>query len=375
MKICFWGEIAGTLSGDSLGGGEKQIALLAICLARSGHEVVYVDYKVKMDYITPDGIKIFAVKGYDKGTKVIRNLTSRLRLIYSSLKAQKADVYYCRIRDFRHILAYWAARSVKAKFVLGLASDLDVSPLSLRLKYLYSAEMISFWWMINGVLSEIVYPFLLRKSDLVLAQQQGQKDTLDKMHIKSRIFGNLIEPNEIPVISENERNYFVYVGALDNRKGFRELFDLVNMAPDHKFRIIGEPRDKIASKLFDKLKEYGNVGLPGKLSHPDALKEIFGAKALISTSPMEGFPNIFLEAWEGGVPVFSLFVDPGNVIENEQLGIVAKGDLDKIVNALDNFRHEKNFLERAKSYLEKNHILNDDKIKEINMMFSELVSR
>jgi glycosyltransferase involved in cell wall biosynthesis len=374
MKICFWGEIAGTLNGEPLGGGEKQIGLLAKCLVRSGHEVVYVDYTVKNDYVTSDGIKVFGVKSYDKGIKIIRNVTSRLRLIYSSLIRQNADVYYCRIRDFRHILAYRAARKVKGKFVLGVASDLDVSSISFRLKYLYSTDRISLWGMVNGLISEVVYPFLLRKADLVLVQHRGQQNALLRKHIKSTIFCNLIELEEIPVIPENDRNYFVYVGALDRRKGFKEFFDLISMASRYKFRIIGEPRDKASLLLYNKLKSYNNVGLVGKLSHPDALKQIFGAKAMISTSPMEGFPNIFLEAWEGGVPVFSLYVDPGNVIEIEKLGIVAHGDLNRIVQALSDAGPDQDFLLRTKTYLERNHVLNDSKIREIEKIFTELVN-
>ena len=34
MKICFWGDIAGALTGNTSGGGELQIALLAKALAR-----------------------------------------------------------------------------------------------------------------------------------------------------------------------------------------------------------------------------------------------------------------------------------------------------------------------------------------------------
>ncbi len=40
MKICFWGDIGKALSGNTSGGGELQIALLARALAKAGHEVV-----------------------------------------------------------------------------------------------------------------------------------------------------------------------------------------------------------------------------------------------------------------------------------------------------------------------------------------------
>ena len=46
---------------------------------------------------------------------------------------------------------------------------------------------------------------------------------------------------------------------------------------------------------------------------------------------MEGFPNIFIEAWACGVPVLSLHVDPGGVIKKEGLGEIADGNINTLV--------------------------------------------
>ena len=45
MKVCFWGNIANTLHGDTAGGGELQIALLAKALVKSGL-IVIIDYTI-----------------------------------------------------------------------------------------------------------------------------------------------------------------------------------------------------------------------------------------------------------------------------------------------------------------------------------------
>jgi glycosyltransferase involved in cell wall biosynthesis len=375
MKICFWGEIAGALNGNPLGGGEKQIALLAKALVKAGHEVIYVDYTVQNDYSTDEGIKVYGIRGYEDGIKGLRNLTSRLRLIYKSLKDKKADIYYCRIRDFRHILAYWAARTVKAKFVFGTAADLDLLGLKERLKYLYFTDVRSLWWFTNGFLSEIVYPFLLRKSDLVLVQHEGQKKILSGNNIKSTVFPNLIDITDGVLLSCSDSKDYVYVGALDKRKGFDILFDLIERTPDQSYKIIGEPRDKIASYLFDKLKSFRNVKLLGKLSHSDTYSQIASSKALISTSPREGFPNIFLEAWSVGIPVLSLYVDPGNVIKDKNLGIAADGNMETIIKYMEGPGVTNEFCERAKKYVEENHVLNERKVIEISDLFNNLINR
>ena len=372
MKICFWGNIAGALKGHTDGGGELQISLLAKALANCGHEVVILDFISPEDFITDDGIKVFRIKGWNDGIRVIRTLTHRIPQLYRSLKAQKADVYYCRIRDFRHILAFWAARKVNAKFILSLASDLDAMNFLMRLKYQYLVSFKDLWSFSNGLLIEIVYPLLLRKADMIFVQHEGQRQILLQKHIKSLFFPNLIDLSQIPVVSETDRNDFIYVGSLKTRKGFAEFFELVTKAPLSSFKVVGQPMDKEGYFYYEKLRSFENVTLLGRLNHYDTMFHIANSKALISTSPMEGFPNVFIEAWACGIPVLSLYVDPGNIIERERLGEVAHGNLGKLIDALNNIRNTNEFAERTRRYVEHTHALNPDKVNEISFIFNKL---
>jgi len=372
MKICTWGDVASSLEGKPSGGGELQIALLMKALAKAGHEVVIVDYLTRNDYVTTEGIKVFQIKGYNNGISGLRFFTHRLPGIYSNLKAQKADIYYCQIRDFRHILAYLAARKVKGKFVLQLASDLDAKDLKMRLKHDYLTHFGGLYWFAKLFLVELIFPMLVRKADIILVQHKGQKDDLMKKGIQSIIFYNLIEFDKIPALSDPERQEFSYVGALDNRKGFFDFFRLVEKAPFAKFKIIGKPRDRTGNKYFRKLKSYGNVTLYGMLSHSDTMFQIQNSKALISTSPMEGFPNIFVEAWACGTPVLSLYFDPGGIIRNVGLGEVADGSIDKLIDLMTSLKNTPEFENKAKAYIEQNHVLNKARIKEITTLFNKI---
>ncbi len=375
MKICFWGDIGKALSGNTSGGGELQIALLARALARAGHEVVVVDHQTDQETQTVDGIKILPIIGWNKGIRGIRTLTHRLPRLYSTLRDQKADVYYCRIRDSRHIIAWWAARKVKAKFILGLAEDLDVLSFRMRWKYYYLNYIRSPWVIVDGIFCEMVYPWLLHKSDVVFAQHEGQKEILAKRGIKSVIFNNLIDLSLLPSITGAEHDHFIYVGCIDKRKGFAQFFELVKNSPKHTFKVIGPPRDKEGHFYYEKLKSLQNVTLFGKLDHSETLYHIANSKALISTSWMEGFPNIFIEAWAYGIPVLSLNVDPGSRIKNERLGEVLNGDLNDMLNAIDSFRYTRDFAERAKNYVDRTHALNEYKVNEINKLFNDLCNK
>ena len=373
MKVCFWGDITGALTGNTAGGSELQVALIAKALARGGHEVVVIDFQTARDLITDDGIKVFRIPGWNRGPRVIRTFTHRLPQLYRCLKAQKADIYYCRMRDYLHIFAYLAAKKAKSKFILSMASDLDALGFGMRFKYYYLANPGGVWWFLNSILNEIIHPWLRRNSDIVFVQHEGQKEILRQKHISSIVFKNLIDLTKIPVISNPVHDDFVYVGWLDRRKGFAEFFELVEKSPMHTFKVIGPPRDKTGYFYYEKLKSLPNVILLGGLSHSDTLYHIANSKALISTSPMEGFPNIFIEAWSCGIPVISLYFDPGGVIRREDLGYVAEGNLEGMRAALNAERNLDEFSVRSKYYVEKYHVLNTSRIKKINNLFDDIL--
>jgi glycosyltransferase involved in cell wall biosynthesis len=373
MKICTWGDVASALEGKTSGGGELQIALLAKVLAKSGHEVAIIDLMTDKDYVTDDGIKVVQIKGYHEGIRLFRFFTQRIPWLYKNLKAQKADIYYSQIRDWRHILSLWAARKTGGIFVIQLASDLDALGLGKRLKHDYLTHFDGLYWFLNLILIELIFPRVVRKADMVLVQHEGQKEVLAKKGIKSIIFNNLIELHEIPSDPDPDRSEFSYVGALDKRKGFAEFHELAKRAPHAKFKVVGSPRDRTGYKYYEILKSFKNVTLFGSLSHKETMKHIYNSRALISTSPMEGFPNIFIEAWACGLPVLSLTFDAGNVITREKLGVVANGNFDKLIEAMDSVTYSEEFARKSKAYVQKNHIVNDAKVKEINELFDYLL--
>lgn len=372
MKICLWGNIASALSGKTSGGGELQLALLAKALAKAGNEVIIIDYNVSEDSITTEGIKIFKIKGYNNGIRIIRSLTHRLPGLYRSLKNQKADIYYCRIRDFRHILVLCAARKVKAKFIFATASNLDVSGFFKRMKYQYLASPKNLWTISSSILIEIVQPIIIKNADFILVQHELQRKSLLKRNIISKVLPNLFDNSGYENLSEETSNDFIHVGSLDKRKGFIDFFKLIKKTPSYNYKIVGLPRDKSTFYYYNKLKEFSNVKLLGRLSHSETIAEIAKSKALISTSPMEGFPNVFIEAWACGVPVLSLYFDPG-VIQKENLGEVANGNLEILIKEMGNISKSEEFSKKAKLYVEKHHLLNMRKVEEINCLFNEIL--
>ena len=359
--------------GRTPGGGELQIALLAKSLALAGNDVVVIDPGGKEDFVSADGIKVVTVKGWDNGIWMLRTLTHRLPQFFRLLKKQNADIYYCRIRDFRHMLVYWAARKAKAKFILALASDLDILSFWMRCKHNYFTQRGDLWTLFSGFFIEIIYPFLLHKSDIVFTQHEGQKAILDKKSISSIVNSNLIDLAALHSVSDPVRKEFVYVGSLARRKGIVQFFELVQKCPHYKFKVIGQPRDRAGHFYYEKLKSIQNVTLLGRLNHSETIKHIANSKALISTSPMEGFPNIFIESWACGIPVLSLYVNPGSVIEKENLGYFAKGSIDDLIQKLSFYNTPNGINKAAIAHVEKTYNLNQKKIDDINLIFHKLI--
>ena len=367
-----WGEVAGALTGDTPGGAELQIALLARSLLKVGHEVVILDFTIEEEFTTDEGIRILPIKGWNSGLRFIRFFTHRIPQLYKSLKAQKADIYYCRIADFRHILAYWAARKVHGKFILGLAHDLEAMNHRMRLRNYVLVSIGGLWWFFNSILIELIHPWLLRKADYVFVQHEGQKQILQKKNIKSIIFRNIVDLSQYPNHSNQNNRNFIYVGRLDRNKGFIKFIELIDNAPLQSFYVVGQPQGRMSNLLYEKLKSYKNVKLFGRLSHSETLLQISNAKALISTSQFEGFPNIFLEAWVYGIPVLSLYVDPGDIIKNEKLGKIYNGDFKKLIKDLTSVKAIEDYSTKARTYVELNHALNEERLAEIDKLFSSL---
>lgn len=372
MKICFWGNVASAIAGNTPGGGELQIALLAKALSLGGHDVCILDYTIQDGFVTSEGVKVIPVQDWNKGIRILRTLTHRLPGLYKSLVAQKADIYYCRIREFRHIIAYWAARKVRARFVLGLAHDLEVLSFFKRCKYDYFTNIGDFWWISNLLLSEITFPWLLQKSDHVFVQHSGQEEILLKKGIKSLIFPNLIDLNEIPGDRPPAKEDFAFVGSLAKSKGIIELFQLISRTPEYTYKIIGQPRDKTGRQYLDKLESLSNVKVMGRLNHSDTLMQIKKSEALISTSPFEGFPNIFIEAWACETPVLSLYVNPGNVFKHKEMGFCSNGDIHNLINQMKQIKYCHKLASSARLYSELTFGLNGKRISEIDQIFRNL---
>jgi len=100
---------------------------------------------------------------------------------------------------------------------------------------------------------------LTRKSDMVLVQHEGQQAILSRKGIKSIIFPNLFASEKVPSIYNQNNKVFIHVGELQKRKGFIEFFKVVKKAPDHCFKVVGQPSGRSGFLFYEEDSLYRQV--------------------------------------------------------------------------------------------------------------------
>lgn len=369
MKFCFFGNVSGALKGQTCGGGELQISLLARALALNGQEVVIVDPCSSESFITKEGIKLINIPNWNSGLKGIRLFLYRIPQLKKILAEEKADYYYVRMRTYLHLVIYFVARKLNAKFIIATACDLDVLRFSQKFKYEYKPKFDFFKFFSLYILNDMVFKYLLYKADYIMLQHLGQRINLNSARGKVIIFPNIFDFSNIKSGNNSSGNYFIVVGSLNSLKGIYNLKHLISILDKNTIiEIVGQPTDKGSKKVYEELRKFENVILTGRLNHSDTISHIANAKALINTSNFEGFPNIFLEAWATGVPVISLKINPDNIINHYKLGICCNCNLNRMKKCIESW--ETNEMDKAimKSYVAKHHDINNAGRRFLNLI-------
>jgi len=161
-----------------------------------------------------------------------------------------------------------------------------------------------------------------------LASALAQKFALQQIHL----LPNLIERDESAVVKNENEFVFLSVADLDDRikniSGVLRALEKINTTKKIIYRIVGDGKDKsVLMQLANQLQFPENIKIEftGRLSNPDALKEIHRAQVLILNSRMETFGMVVAEAIFAGVPVIctkcggpEMFVDKSNGILIQQ---------------------------------------------------------
>jgi glycosyltransferase involved in cell wall biosynthesis len=301
-----------------IGGAEMQQAIIGRSLAERGYRVSFVTLDHGQDdELEIDGMRI--VKAYDQnvGMRALRFVHPRFTGLWRAMKRADADIYYQRTGSDETGMVAAFCRLYRRTFVFAVASDAHCA--ARRTSWRKKPE-------------HVLYEYGLRRANVVIAQTTTQQKLLRKNYgIDSTVIRNCAPDygscqDGTDTAASIGRTRFLWVGSLSPVKRLELLLDVAESHPDLQFDVVGDgdSTSEYVQRILSRARSLPNVELHGKVPHAQIHHLYQRSVALVCTSRIEGFPNVFLEAWSAGLPVVSTF-DPDNVIVAEELGAVAQG--------------------------------------------------
>lgn len=301
------------------GGAELQMTILAQELARRGLRVAHVVYPVADPRELERPAPTLVERAPPQGGRRLGTL-AETRAIWQSLRRADASVYIIRGSGGYLGAARGFCRAHRRALVFSSSNDLDFD--------FERADRPAHILRLNRM-------GIAGASRLVVqTRQQGEL-------ARRAISG--VEPVLIPSFAQPaarttaKPEYFLWVNRLVDYKLPERYLELAEALPDVRFRMIaietGEGTTELVERVRAGAQRLPNLELLPPRRREQLLEEIGRSVAVVTTSRVEGMPNTFLEAWARGVPVLSLSVDPDARIVQHEIGFVAGGSMERLVEA------------------------------------------
>ena len=351
MRVTFVSPAAyATLSRPDLhfaGGAEFQQILLGQWFRDHGHDVSFVvgDYGQAEQEVC-EGFEIYRSFALGVGNRKARFL-SDMKKLRAAIHRSRPEIVNQRSTAFYTGQVCRFSHECGAAFSFSLGIDYNCH------RDLQGRAP----WIIQRM-----YRWGVEHAELVLAQTDEQARRMrHNFRCSPRVLPNALEIPSQP-IAPGEGGYVLWVGSLAQRKRPEMFLDVARRLGEIPFVLVGGPGEDVG---YDALMREGARGIPNLqwrgFVDPSEMAPVYaGARLLLGTSWLEGFPNTYLQAWVHEVPVISVSVDPDGVIAERELGEVSgeEGDLSAIVNRWwEDEERRRKAGRRAREYVESRHDL------------------
>jgi glycosyltransferase involved in cell wall biosynthesis len=344
-----------------IGGAEVQQALIAKELVKTGFDVAFIEFDHGQKPIEEfERIKIFKTYPFDSPPGV---QLYKLRSVWKALRHANADIYYARATILLFVIATFFCILRRKKLVYATSGESAVDD--------YYIKEVKFR-------NRFLYKFAIRHADCIITQTKHQQELLNNNFDRdSVLIKSVVILPEGPTTKDAQPTV-LWVGTIKKEVKKPETFlRLAKAIPGAKFQMIGGPTsggEQYHKKIRELASEISNLEFVGFVPYPEADYHFEKAWILVNTSPKEGFPNTFLQAWARYTPVVSLNVDPDEIICEHKLGFHS-GTFEQMVEDVklllkdDKLREEMGM--NGRSYVEREH---DVKVivKEYEKLFSNL---
>lgn len=337
------------------GGAERQMVLLAMTLALRGVRVAHVVYPVADPIDTlPAGLRLVHRGGYAGDRRFVGGMLEAIRILRA---LEAADGRVVVVRTGTPVVGIVAlyCRVRRRRLVFSAANDSDFLPGKHEEKPLGRA----------------LYRLGLRLADMIVVQSRDQLELARANFPSLRRFTWIPSFAEaaIPAAAQSASpDTFLWISRIRDHKQPLLFVRLASALPDLRFVMVGTLTEgygsearRIHAELQEASERLPNFELRDPMPHVQLGETIARSIAVVSTSRLEGMPNVFLEAWSRGVPALTLTIDPDNAIAEHRLGISAHDDWDAFVagarELADGRDDRADLAERVRRYVQETHSL------------------
>ncbi|KKU48148.1 hypothetical protein A3H10_03515 [Candidatus Uhrbacteria bacterium RIFCSPLOWO2_12_FULL_46_10] len=264
--------------------------------------------------------------------------------LYRAMKKTSADVYMIRGGgSLAGKVAFLAKKILRRKFIYSSAHDRDSN-----LDFFDKKP-----WYVN-----VLFRYALNNADAVICQHKEQQDAFKKnFGITATVIPSMYAiEDESQIGGRESREYILWVGRLASWKQPEVFVRLAEKFPKEKFLFI---TNSDTSQFRYATNHIGNLEIKKNVPFEDTDYYFKKAKIFVNTSSSEGFPNTFVQAAKNGTPILSLQVNPESILGRYEIGKLANGSFEKLVNDLANILDDKRawdkMSENAYIYAKENH--------------------
>jgi glycosyltransferase involved in cell wall biosynthesis len=339
------------------GGAEYQIALLIdSLLASNRYEVHYLAHFLD-ERARARNYQISRIGA--GGPTPVMGYLMEARSLYSALRDIGPRVIYQRVACAYTGICAWYSRRQSVPLVWHVASDTDLSSVSLDAGRNLLRPRLEKWAVEYGI----------RNATRIVAQTRHQVHLLQQNYGRTAhtVIGNF-HPAGQGLLDKGGPLTVVWIGNLKPWKRpdvFIRLAQQLTMCPQVRFVMIGAPAAGSRNQnwqrpLMRSIETTPNLEYWGQKSHTEVNELLDRSHILVNTSTHEGFPNTFIQAWLRGVAVVSLQIDPDQVLERLRLGIAApseEGMVEAVRFLVENADARADFALRGLNHAAANHSL------------------
>ena len=356
-KICFLSGYFNRfdLNAKSQGGAEYQNYLLKSELEKKNYQVYFISLGDRNEIYRDGNTIIIYIRKKKLTRKLGDNFCLYLPHVYNIINRIRPSIIYQRMSHSWTYAASLYAHKNKIKFIWAAAGEEDVKPF--KKDRLHN--------LLFNFLDHLLARYGQKRADTIIVQAEYQRDLLLKNYnlVADAVIKNY-HPLPCEKIERKGQFQIIWVANFSRNKQPHIFVELAKYFEEKKYPItflmIGRPYNEYKQKMIETdISALNNIQYLGPKDQEFVNRSIAESYLVVNTSILEGFSNVYIQAWLRGTVVYSLNSDPDKLLSEKGLGFCAYGNFQALVAAIENLFTDKEkwflFSQKCRQYSTENH--------------------